>query len=401
MRSIKLLISLLSLAIFSTGCFFGLKPRPPASIEASKVPHYAWETVIKQRSFRFTYSVAKKSANFLIKGKGTVILPDALRFKGIWQMGDDVRALDIAVAGDYQLENLDGQWIPRQRSEEAKIVEQADRVIRKALIRKDGKAFKLILDDGKKLVYSFKPNLIYLDPGFTKRFHAELVVDRLYLLAEEIRAASDDSDVVFNFTISALNAPRKINIPFAKNFRISYYLEQGYRCKAKRALRARLNYLGRDVKFETDNLNIKAYLALPVDEVISKELGKPGDLVILGLNLDGDGQRINTKGQNTDIFRIADTLARPRVHSVGVAYDSLSRPVLELKLIASEPKSRNYDYLGVAVDGVLYEVFPVDKPTNVIRIANINTYQEAIALAAKLNKPYKGRLRFIKQENLR
>ncbi len=101
------------------------------------------------------------------------------------------------------------------------------------------------------------------------------------------------------------------------------------------------------------------------------------------------------------MFHIADTLARPLINSLDVGFDSLSRPVLELELARSEPSSRSCDYLGIVVDGVLYEVLPIDNPADFIKIRNVTTYQDALALATKLRIPLKTRLVWVSEEKLR
>lgn len=375
--------------------------RPPSDLAYEDVPQYAWEGLRQQRSFGFAYYVVRDSMQFEIGGSGVVILPDALRFKGTWRLGEEERVLNLAAAGDYQLERQGSKWIPRQKSEEAKILEQVDRVIRQALLRRKGRGFELVEDDGKTITYSFQPNLFYLDPGFEKKFSAELVVDGRTLLAREINARSDDDDIQFDFTISAVNKRKRIRIPFSENFKLTYGLQEGRFGEGKSLLRSRLKDLGRASRIRVKEGNLEAVLTFPVDKQMAETLAEPGRLVILGLNLEGAGPQINTRGELSDIFHVADTLALPQVRSVGVGFDSLSRPLLELALTKSEPRSRAFDYLGVVVDGVLYEVLTVDNPLGIVRIANVTTYEEALALSIKLQRPFNGQLRFLDQKRLR
>jgi len=375
--------------------------RPPSDLIYEDVPQYAWESLKQQGSFRFDYYVARSSMQFKVQGSGVVVLPDALRFKGTWRLGEEERVLNLAAAGDYQLERQGSEWIPRQKSEEAKILEQVDRVIRQALLRRKGRGFELVEDDGETITYSFQPNLFYLDPGFEKKYTAELVVDGRTLLPRKINARSDDDDIQFKFSVSSVNRRKKIRIPFSENFKLTYALEEGRFAKAKSVLRKRLKDVGRASRMRIKAGNLEAALTFPVDKQVAEILGEPGQLVILGLNLEGAGPQINTRGELSDIFHIADTVAVPVVRSVGVGFDSLSRPLLELTITNPEPRSRAFDYLGVAVDGVLYEVLPVDNPTDVLRIANVTTYEEALALSIKLQRPFNGQLRFLDQERLR
>lgn len=366
-----------------------------------EVPRYSWEGLKQQRSFSFDYYIGRGTMQFEVAGQGKVVLPDAMRFAGTWKLGAEERSLDLAVAGDYQLEKEGREWIPHPKSEEAKILEQVERILGKALSRKKGKGFTLVEDAGKTITYSFKPNLAYLDPAFEKKFTGELIVDGRSLLLREIHALSDDEDIRFDFAVSAVNRTRNIRIPFSENFLLSYSLEHGSYSKAKATLRKRLKDLGRQSKIKIENGDVVASLTLPVEGTIAGMLGKSGKLVILGLNLEGDEPEINTKGQITDIFHIADTAAFPRVRSTRLAFDSLSRPLLEVELARAEPSSRSYDYLGVAIDGVLYEVLKVDNPTNIIRIANVKTYEEVLGLSIKLERPFKGELRFLDETKTR
>ncbi len=375
--------------------------RPPADLTYSEVPLYAWEALKQQRSFGFDYYLASNPMQFEVAGRGSVVLPDALRFRGTWKLGEEERALNLAAAGDFQLNKEGAEWVPHPKSEEGKILEQADRVIRQALIRRKGKGFELIEETNKTLSYSFKPNLAYLDVGFKKKFTGELVVDRRTLLAREILAQSEDGDIQFRFAVGKINRRRKIRIPFSENFRLTYNLAWGRLGKAKSTLKRRLDDAGRPSRMQIRNGNLQVGVTFPVDKLTARMLGEPGELVILGLNLEGVGPQINTRGELSDIFHVADTVAVPHVKSAEVAFDSLSRPVLELVLAKSEPSSRSFDYLGLAVDGALYEVLAVDNPTDLIRIANVTTYAEAVALGIKLRKPFRGQLLFVGQERLR
>lgn len=375
--------------------------RPPEDLGYTDIPAYAWETLLRQTSFDFTYSVSRSSIQFSVQGKGTVVLPDALRFKGTWNLGEEERRLDLAAAGGYQLEKVDGEWLPHPRSEESKIVEEVDRIIRKALLVRQGKGFQLVSDEGSVLTYKFTPNLAYLDPAFEKKFSAQLVVDGRTLLTRKISAVSDDSDVQFEFTVSGINLARKIDLPFTSNFMVNYIIQDGWPPTIKSVIRKRFEAFGRESRIRIRGEAINIALALPVDEAVAKVLGEPGKLVILGLNLEGVGPIINTRGEISDVFHIADTLARPLINSLDVGFDSLSRPVLELELARSEPSSRSCDYLGIVVDGVLYEVLPIDNPTDFIKIRNVTTYQDALALATKLRIPLKTRLVWVSEEKLR
>lgn len=395
----RLIAFVLLVVMAGVGCVQAL--RPPSDLTYEDVPQYAWEGLKQQRSFRFDYYVVSNSIQFEVAGGGTVVLPDALRFKGTWRLGEEERVLNLAAAGDYQLDRQGREWIPHQKSEEAKILEQVDRVVRRALLRRKGKGFELIEDDGKTITYSFTPNLFYLDIGFKKKFSAELVVDGRTLIARGINARSEDGDVEFKFSISALNRRKRIRIPFSENFQLTYSLEHGGFSKAKSVLTKRLNDVGRASRMRVRNGNLYATLTFPVDEQMAQILGEPGRLVILGLNLEGAGPTINTRGELSDIFHIADTVALPEVRSAETGFDSLSRALLELACARAEPSSRAFDYLGIVIDGVLYEVLSVDNSTDVIRIANVTTYEEALALSIKLGRPFYGRLQFIDQEILR
>lgn len=392
-------LAAVALSVFVVGCV--RVARPPEDIGYTDIPAYAWETLLRQTSFDFSYSVSRSSIQFSIEGSGTVVLPDAIRFRGTWKLGDEERRLDLAAAGGYQLEKADGEWLPHQRSEESKIVEEVDRVIRKALMRRQGKGFELVSDEGNILTYNFIPNLAYLDLGFEKKFDAQLVVDGRTLLARGITASSDDEDVHFEFAVSGINRARKIDLPFSSNFKVSYNLIEGWPFKIRSVLRHRYQALGRESRVRIRRGVVEVSLALPVEEQVAKVLSEPGKLVILGLNLEGEEPKINTRGEISDIFHIADTVARPLINSLEVGFDSLSRPVLEFGLSRSEPSSRVFDYLGIVVDGVLYEVLPIDNPTDFIKIGNVTTYQDALALATKLRTPLKSRVVYRSQEKLR
>lgn len=387
------------MVLVTGGCVHTLKP--PEDITYEDIPAYSWETLRLQRSFHFDYHSYSNVFSFDVAGRGLVVMPDALRFTGTWRLGAEERTLDLAAAGGYQLEKEEGQWVARQRSEEAKIVDQVDQVLQNALIRKKGKGFKLVEDAGKTLTYSFKPNLAYLDPKFEKKFDAVLIIDGRTLLAKEIHIVSDDEEVGFDFSVSKINRVRKVGLPFSSNFIITYSLEWGSVGKAKSGLRSRLKALGRESRIHVRGGALEVTLALPVEESIARVLGEPGELSLWGLNLDGSGPMVNKRGEVADIFHLADTVAWPAVKSVEVGFDSLSRPVLEVELTRSEPLSRSFDYLGVAVDGVLYEVLAVDNPTDFIRISNVATYHDALALALKLEKLMKADLSYLGQRRLR
>ncbi|MBD3286556.1 hypothetical protein GF359_08275, partial [candidate division WOR-3 bacterium] len=306
-------LSLLTFIILGTGCV--RVTRPPEDLSYGEIPSYSWETLMLQESFRFDYHSYSKVFDFEVAGEGKVVMPDALRFKGIWRLGEEERELNLAAAGDYQLEKEDGEWVARQRSEEAKIISQVDQALRKALLRRKGKGFKLVEDAGKTLTYSFKPNLAYLDPKFEKRFDAELIIDGRTLLAEKIHIVSEDEEVGFDFSVDRINRVSRIGLPFSENFMITYSPEWGSIWRAKIGLKRRLRELGRKLRIGMNQGQMEVTLALPVDEGIARMLGEPGELSILALQLEGSGPTINKRGVVSDIFYVADTLAQPKVKS--------------------------------------------------------------------------------------
>lgn len=397
-KRIILAVFLLTLGMVLSGCVHVVKP--PEEITYEEIPAYSWETLMMQRSFKFTYRVSRESIEFAVEGSGTVVLPDAIRFQGRRVFADEVEELNLAAAGDFQLEKKDGTWTPHTRGEESRIVEEVDRVIRRALMRKQGRGFELTADEDRYLTYSFSPNLAYLDPAFEKKFTGVLQVDGRNLLAQSITAQSEDGDIQFEFTISAVNRVAKIDLPFDENFKITYSIEEnGLRTRS--VINKRFDEMGRETRIRTSGGMLEVILALPIENQIARTLGEQGKLVILGMNLEGDGARIHTRGQASDVFYFRDTVAIPTVTSLDLVFDSLSRPVIELKLSEAEPNSRRYDYLGVSVDGVLYQVLLKDDPTDRVSISNVTTYQDAQALLTKLKHPFEAVLVFRESERLR
>ena len=181
----------------------------------------------------------------------------------------------------------------------------------------------LTADEDSYLTYSFKPNLAYLDPAFEKKFIGILQVDGRTLLAQKITAQSEDGDIQFEFSISAINRAKKINLPFDENFQVTYSIEENG-SRTRTVMSKRYEEMGRETRIKSSGGMLEVILALPTENQVAQTLGEQGELVVLGMNLEGEGTRIHTRGKVTDVFYVRDTVAFPTVKSLEVSFDPLS-----------------------------------------------------------------------------
>lgn len=388
-RSRFLKVALLSGLIHLLLCARYIRPE----ISPPEIPLYAWETLKKSKSFSFRYLLSKNSIKLNINQEGIFNTPDLTEVKGRWKQGEDEWKFHYIGAGNYQYEKKDKRWDVHHRGEETEIIKQIERIIMRSL---RSKKFKL-LDTNSVFIFSFEPNLAFLDPTFTKKFVGNLYVDKRKYTLKKIEAYSEDKDINFAFIIEDLNKAKKIKVPFVKLIRVVYKFE-GNPKEVKEILRRRLEEAEMKAKIFTKG----DYIVLEGDISLSEEkarfLSHKGDTKFV--TLEPEGEDVSLKGEPTETYRIKETfLERKAIQKVELFIDELSRPEIRIFFNNEEKIPKNVKYIGVMIDSLLYDVTLIDKFKAPFRIKNIKTYEEAMLLKSIIAHPFPAKgLEFVRIE---
>jgi hypothetical protein len=315
-----------------------------------------------QRSFQFEWQVQR----FGVKGdfKGNFRHPDQIGMKGKWKFGEKEEKGEWFASGDEQFEwdrkNKDWKILPR--GEETDPLRQMLRILSTSefeFLRRG--RFK-----GKKIpVYGFKPNAPFLDPSGEKSLHGEIWLEPKTLLPVRVEVTEGGkrsrNDIGWELVLTHFNKPIKIKIP---TFRYQVVLK-GVRRGVKKVIEERME--GTDFKkvavsvekdimklgFRTSRnpekvmeslitqgrlqIHLAQFPKEPVSDLIGEAGVDPSGIYPLsGVYQERYGKKARLIFEGDDVARPLILqkllLTEEDVREARVAFDELSRPVLQLRL---------------------------------------------------------------------
>ena len=172
-----------------------------------------------QRSFRFVWRFQRPG----VKGefKGRFHYRDRIEFKGAWHFGEMKEKGEWIASGDEQFEwNAERkEWVVRPRGEETEPLRQMFRILHSPkfeFLRKDR------LKRKSCLVYSFEPNAPFLDPSMETELQGELWLNPKTSLPMRVLVFSaldgriPKSEIYWELLFSDYNKPITIQIPTSR-----------------------------------------------------------------------------------------------------------------------------------------------------------------------------------------
>jgi hypothetical protein len=191
-----------------------IKPNVPEDIPPKEIPKFAFTQLKYQHSFRFHLHF-KTDLPTPIEAEfdGKVILPNQEERTGVWDRIGEKTSTQIKGIGDFQYEKMGSKWEIHPRGEESNILVQIERI----LVHSD---FELKSQDSKQMAFSFKPNLIFLDPSQAKPMTGTLIIKVSSLLPEEITVSDSTKTAIWEIRFSDYNRIKNIAMPFVPKLRI-------------------------------------------------------------------------------------------------------------------------------------------------------------------------------------
>lgn len=239
-----------------------IKPIIPAELPPNEIPKFAFTQLEKQLSFRFRlYFKTDTPALLEAEFEGSVILPNQEERTGIWNRLDEKTSIHIKGIGDFQYEKTDGKWEIHPRGEESNILIQIERILLHS-------QFELKAKDSKQMVFTFKPNLIFLDPTQSKPMNGLLFINGSTLLPEKIQVSDSARTAFWEIRFFAYNRKNKISYPFTPKVRIQLTAELKIDNKIKAILIDRFQRLGFQAKAKTYSSNLGPILEIQLEKDI-------------------------------------------------------------------------------------------------------------------------------------
>lgn len=220
-----ILPSSLSLVLLMTGCAY--KSRPD-SVETDlyKRPEFAEESFIKlenQSSFRFRHQFERKGDPLNVAGdfEGAYVFSDRKAVRGYLTVGGVKERLDFVASRDneYHLNAQTREWEEKPASQEACPLAQLKKTV--GLGNFEYLAREAV--GGKPAsVFSFEPNLAFLDPSMKKKLHGKTWVLEKSGLPVKVTAQSEDKSISWDMTLFGFNSPVTIEIPITRKFEATF-----------------------------------------------------------------------------------------------------------------------------------------------------------------------------------
>lgn len=226
-----------------------IKPTIPKDLPPKEIPKFSFNQLKNQKSFEFnlhfkTDTPAQLEAEF----DGSVILPNQEERIGTWHRMAEKTSIHIKGNGNSQYEKKAGKWEIHPRGEESNILIQIERIM---LFSK----FELKSRDSRQTIFSFKPNLIFLDPTLTKPMKGILIINSSSLLPEKIQVSDSLRAAFWEIRLFNYNRKSKISFPFTPKVSIQLTAESRFDNKTKTILIDRFQQLGFQSKTKTYSSN--------------------------------------------------------------------------------------------------------------------------------------------------
>ncbi|HID56310.1 TPA: hypothetical protein EYP37_07260 [Candidatus Poribacteria bacterium] len=298
----------------------------------------------------------------MIKGyEDGYYIPDyAWKADGEFQFGDEKNTFSIVTVGKLRYEKTERGWQTGQHNKEETIEARIKKVV------SFGK-FKI-----KNGYYTFKPNLLYLDPMGREKFQGRIKIDPKLLLPEVITVTTQDTIIVWEVRFKGYN--RRLSIKPPIKMTRSFLIEPASRDLIPK-LKERLSRFEINCKF---SYNLGRLILTTSDPVSADELK-----VITSPGIGG----IYKGHWENDRFMIDTLLAdKSEIARTELSFDPISRPMITVML---KQKVTAEGHIGIYIDDELIGTKYFDNKANLNRIdfLMLSDFRKAQYVAGKLASP--------------
>jgi hypothetical protein len=178
-----------------------------------------------QSSFLYRQSFRRKGGPMDVQGsfEGKYVFPDRKSVKGRLVMGKREETLDFVAAGDseYHLDKETGDWLEKPASQEACPLRQLRRTMGLGGYQYIGVER---VRGSSASVFSFSPNLAFLDPMMEKELTGRIWIIEKTGLPAKVEAGSKDGSISWEMTLFKFNAPVSVEVPITKVYEADFTL---------------------------------------------------------------------------------------------------------------------------------------------------------------------------------
>ena len=243
-----------------------IRPTIPKDLPPNEIPRLSFNQLKNQKSFRFNLHF-KTDIPALVEAEfeGSVVLPNQEERTGTWQQMGEKVTTQIKGVGDFQHELKEGKWEIHPRGEESNILIEIERILTFS-------QFEFISKDSRQMVFTFKPNLVFLDPTRTKPMNGVLFIQSSSLLPERIRVSDSAKTTFWGIQFNDYNRIKKFAQPFIPVVRIQLTSESKIDSKAKSVLIERFQRLGYQSKTKAISAKPGTILEIQLERDISEPI---------------------------------------------------------------------------------------------------------------------------------
>ncbi len=381
--------------------------RPPAQLPPPKqVIEDALDNLRRQETFQFDWSLSRLKGE--VKGDFTgMVEKGEVHLKGEWKFGRERESVDLVGIGDREYRWEDGKWTAAPRGEETSPLSQLERILSLG-------EFQLDRSEKGCLVYSFRPNVAFLDPLLQAETRGEIWIEEKLMLPKRVLVADEEKTLYWRFAPHSFGASVRVVSPLLK--RHEFLLEGRDVAQASEILRRRLGLLGFSA-FRTEDLGdgrMRLYLSAssnPVeelDEVVKRGVAEVFSAVypkepVYTLSEDfladeyGEESVLGfEKGDRArPLVLLRRAISSQDLAGAEVSYDHLSRPWVSIKLkegggerIFSSLRTTGSEVVAIRVDGEVISAPKLRETAESLTFLKVNgelSVREAEILTAKIN----------------
>jgi len=383
------------LSLLSLSCLF-IK-HPEQGLSPREIPRVALRKLVRQKSFEFEYSLKRTTPPLLWKFRVRCVLPNLEEIRGERRFGERVEKVWLIGFGDKEYIKKGEVWESHSRGEETRLLDQ---ILRATSLG----GFRLKSEDKGSYLFSFSPNVPFLDPTFQKRIEGEFVISKSNLLPKRITAYDTAHTLLWEVKFLAYNRKVEIKIPFKPEFKVIVESEgkvsKGMIDKLKR--RFQLYGLGTEVKSKG-----KREILILLDRVVEMEtiedILKPGvvDIYRIKWVSEEKGKVFHPPDDLSKSFILKEkVISYKDMEGARVGFDELSRPLLIIQLTPSAQERVNKlirTHYSLMIDNEVVAVFYLDRPIKggILKIKNLSYAEAKLAMSKILSTPLKRPLRII------
>lgn len=182
--------------------------------------------------------------------RGLIVYPNQEQRQGEYVLLNKKREVFLKARGNtqYKLDGKTNKWQVLPRDEDADLVVTIERVTANT-------KFYLIEQDSNYLTYSFHPNLSFLDPTFTRRIKAKLIIDRKSFLPVQLLAKDTLGKISWQVDFSEFDKQHRIQFPYLPNTQINL---GAHKILAKNEINSVIAVLSKRLESAGENFDMKA-----------------------------------------------------------------------------------------------------------------------------------------------